>query len=334
MDSLTQIVLGATVAALAAPARHRRAALLAGAALGTLPDLDVLPLILVEDPVLRMTWHRGPSHSLLVLAPLALLLWWLLRRTWTPVREAPAPWLGAIALALLTHPLLDAHTVYGTQLWWPLPVAPTMWSTIFIIDPLYTVPLAAAVLAAWAWRAREEARLALVLGLGLSTAYLAWSWVAKAIVEERFAAALVAAGAGELPRFSVPTTFNTLVWRAVALGPDDMFEAYVRLGDDAPPVLQRHPRGAGVADPALRRLAPVARLDRFAHGFVGLQVEARELVLIDLRMGAHPHYFFRFAVAEPTPSGWRAIPPRQLPRPGFSWDQLLEQWRAPPTAPP
>ena len=44
MDSLTQIALGSAVAALIAPARHRRAALIAGGVLGTLPDLDVIPL--------------------------------------------------------------------------------------------------------------------------------------------------------------------------------------------------------------------------------------------------------------------------------------------------
>lgn len=42
MDSLTQIVLGSSIAALAAPPSHRRRALLAGGILGTLPDLDVV----------------------------------------------------------------------------------------------------------------------------------------------------------------------------------------------------------------------------------------------------------------------------------------------------
>ena len=44
MDSLSQIVLGGAIAAAIVPARHRRAALLAGAALATLPDLDSLPI--------------------------------------------------------------------------------------------------------------------------------------------------------------------------------------------------------------------------------------------------------------------------------------------------
>ena len=327
MDSFTQLVLGACVAAAAVPARHRRAGLLAGAALGTLPDLDVLVLALVEDPILRMTWHRGPSHSLLVLCAFALLTWSLLRRRWAPVREAPRRWLAAIALALLTHPVLDAHTVFGTQLWWPLPAAPTMWSTIFIIDPLYTVPLAAAAVAAWWLRGRRAAQWALGLGLALSSAYLGWSWIAKSLVEQRFAQALAAAGHADAPRFSVPTTFNTWVWRAVALTPDEVIETYVWIGDDSAPRLQRYPRDAVARGPAPRTLAAVARLEHFASGFVDLRVEGGELVLLDLRMGAHPHYFFRFAVAEPAPGGWLEIPPRALPRPGFSWNQLLDQWR-------
>ena len=58
-----------------------------------------------------------------------------------PGHAAPRPWFWAIPLALVTHPLLDAFTVYGTQLLWPLPMRPVMWSSVFIIDPLYTFSL-------------------------------------------------------------------------------------------------------------------------------------------------------------------------------------------------
>ena len=77
MDSLSQIVLGGAVAAAIAPAGHRRAALLAGAALGTLPDLDALWLgFMAADRVAVMTEHRSSSHSLLVLPRVAAALWW------------------------------------------------------------------------------------------------------------------------------------------------------------------------------------------------------------------------------------------------------------------
>ena len=127
MDSLSQIVLGGAVAAAVVPASHRRAALVAGAVLGTLPDLDSLPISLfTQDPVALMTWHRSLTHSLLVLPFVAWAIWAFFRKRGGRVAQVPRAWFWAILLALVTHPLLDAFTVYGTQLWWPLPVSPTM----------------------------------------------------------------------------------------------------------------------------------------------------------------------------------------------------------------
>ncbi|MGE4477106.1 MAG: metal-dependent hydrolase, partial [Stutzerimonas sp.] len=78
MDSITQALLGATVHTAVLGRWQGRKALLFGAALGTLPDLDVV--IDYGDAVANMTYHRGFSHSLFVLSGLALLLAWLVRR--------------------------------------------------------------------------------------------------------------------------------------------------------------------------------------------------------------------------------------------------------------
>ena len=49
------------------------------------------------------------------------LVWWLFKRFGNGrVAQSPLRWFWAMQLALVTHPLLDAMTVYGTQLWWPL----------------------------------------------------------------------------------------------------------------------------------------------------------------------------------------------------------------------
>ena len=90
MDSLTQIVLGASVAGLSVPAVQRRAGMLAGAVLGTVPDLDALVLLAFgNDPVTELTWHRGPSHSLPMLLLAGWLLWRVLRRRSIRVAQAP-----------------------------------------------------------------------------------------------------------------------------------------------------------------------------------------------------------------------------------------------------
>ena len=328
MDSLTQILLGGAVAAAIAPAAHRRAALLAGAALGTLPDLDSLPILLVsDDPVVLMTVHRSFSHSLLVLPFVAWLVWWLFRRFGRGrVAEAPRAWFWAIQAALLTHPLLDAFTVYGTQLWWPLPLAPTMWSSVFIIDPAYTVWLLLAWAVAWLARARPLARHALLAGLALSTAYLGWSLLAKAMIERDAARALAAMGLEDAPRFSVPMPFNTLLWRVVAMSPDGFVEGERSLAADRGPMVFRAYQSDVQALEQVGGLAAVRRLAWFNHGFMKARVRDGVLELSDLRMGAEPDYSFVFAVARQQDGHWQAIAPQQLRPPWEARRRLGAMW--------
>lgn len=328
MDSLTQIVLGGAVAAAIAPARHRRAALLVGAALGTLPDLDSLPILLVsDDPVVLMTMHRSFSHSLLVLPVVGWLIWWLFRRFGKGrVAESPRRWFWAVQAGLLTHPLLDAFTVYGTQLWWPLPVAPTMWSSVFIIDPAYTLWLLLACAVAWVARARPLAQRALLAGLVLSSAYLGWSLVAKGLVEHQARRSLAAMGLGDAPRFSVPMPFNTLLWRVVAMTPDGFVEGERSLvADRGPMAFRAYPSDVRALEqvgtvPAVRRLA------WFNHGFMKARERDGRLELSDLRMGAEPDYSFVFAVARRQDGRWQAIAPQQVREPVRVRRQLADMW--------
>ena len=117
MDSITQAALGASIAGLCAGKTLGRPVLLIGALLAhASSDLDVL--IDYGTAVANFTQHRGFSHSLFVLAALSLLLAVILWR-WKPELGFPR-WLSLTALVLITHPLLDTFTTYGTQLFWPL----------------------------------------------------------------------------------------------------------------------------------------------------------------------------------------------------------------------
>lgn len=337
MDSLTQIVLGASVAAAVVPAAHRRAALLAGAALGTLPDLDGIPVALMtDDPVLRMTLHRGLTHSLLVLPLIAAAIWWLFRRFGKGrVAASPTRWFWAIQLALVTHPLLDAFTVYGTQLLWPFTPHPAMWSSLFIIDPLYTVWLLVGVLVAAFAGPRLLGKRAIAVGLALSTAYLGWSLVAKALVDREADRALVAIGLGDAPRFSVPMPANTVLWRVVAMTDDGYVEGFRSLVADRGPMRFAAYRSDVDALQENAHLPAVQRLAWFNRGFMGAEVIDGTLQLSDLRMGSEPDYFFRFDVAQRTGTGWTSIPPAQAQMArnlGSTWNATWARiWQEPAT---
>ena len=310
MDSVTQAALGACVTALCVPPEHRRKALVAGALLGTVPDLDVF--IDFGDAVRNFTYHRGFSHSLFVLPGVAVLIWLALRRWWAPVRAAPRPWLLGILLALVTHPLLDAHTAYGTQLFWPLSVTPASWATMFIIDPLYTLPLLIGVIAIAGWALRPAARKVLVAGVALSCAYLGWTWIGKTLAEQEARIALADAGIEYRAMFSTPTPLNSVLWRVVVLTDEGYAEGFDSLLIDEDRMAFTSYASDNRALAEASDLWAVQRLRWFAADFVRADVEKDRLVITDLRMGSEPSYVFRHVVAERGNPHWRPVEPERL----------------------
>lgn len=339
MDSITHLFVGGALAAALAPASQRRAALLAGAALNSLPDLDVLPLMLSDDPVTRMVCHRGMTHSLLVLPFVAWMLWAWFRARGGRVSAAPWRWFWILQCTLLAHPLLDAFTVYGTQLLWPLPAPPAMWSSLFIIDPVFSLCLAVPCAIAWFARERPAAQRSLVIGLSLSLAYLGASQLAKWRVEREADRSLASLGLQDAPRFSVPMPFNILLWRVVAMTPDGFVEGERSLVADRGP-MQFLRYGSDVdALEAVRDYASVERLQWFNRGFMKAQRHGELLVLSDLRMGSEPDYSFRFAVARRDGAHWQEMAPEQLRWPWEASRRLDAMWRRiwsppPASAPP
>ena len=325
MDSLTQITLGACVAAACVPPGQRRKAALLGAALGTVPDLDVF--LDYGGPVANFTMHRGFSHSLLVLAPIGALLWLALRSFWPPVREAPQRWFAAIFLALLTHPLLDAHTAYGTQLFWPSGSTPVSWATIFIIDPLYTLPLLAGMIAVLIRPVSQVSGRWLMVGLVWSMLYLGWSWFAQTLVAANARQSLHAQGVAEARLFVSPAPLTTLLWRVVARTQQGYYEGLDSVvANDGPIEFTFYPSEDRILAAALPHVPAAQRLQWFAGGFVGASVENDTLVLSDLRMGNHPDYVFRHAVARRGNPHWEAIEPERLPS-TISTRQLRWIWQ-------
>ncbi|MEX1118936.1 MAG: metal-dependent hydrolase, partial [Terrimicrobiaceae bacterium] len=146
MDSLTQAVLGAAVAEAGMGRQLGRRAIVWGLALGTLPDLDVLahPLL---DTIGELEWHRGISHSLFLITVISPFVGWLVSKLHRDaVRIARAT--STVWLIFFTHVLIDVFTVYGTVVFAPFSEARIGFNNLFIIDPLFTMPLLVGVLAA------------------------------------------------------------------------------------------------------------------------------------------------------------------------------------------
>ena len=327
MDNLTHCLIGGALGAALAPAKHRRAAVLAGALLNNVPDLDVVTMLFTDDPLKLLTWHRGATHSLLVLPLVAVALWWWLRDRLAVFRDAPARGFWIILVCLLAHPLSDALTVYSTQLLWPLPGLPASRGSLFIIDPLFTLFLLVGVVLALALRDPVRAKRAATVAVAVTALYVGASQLAKLRVDHIAARELAAMGLADAPRFSVPMPFNILLWRVVAMTPDGFLEGERSLVADSGPMVFRHHASDTAALAAVAHYPAVQRLQWFTHGFLKAERRDGQLVLSDLRMGAEPDYSFRFAVARETAHGWAPQPVEQLKWPWEATRRLPAMWR-------
>jgi inner membrane protein len=303
MDSLSQLVLGASlsVAVMGRRTAVWKAALWGGVA-GTLPDLDVL--LDHGDAVLNMVLHRGHSHALLWTALAGALLGALVARVhgqWAIWQR----WSLAMLLAMATHPLLDGMTIYGTQLLQPFTDTAYGVGSMFIIDPLYTLPLLAGVVLALS-RADTTGRLWNTRLLWFSTAYLAWSVVAQAWATAHVQRSLPAQGPATRVLLVTPAPLNTLLWRAVAIQGDQYLEGYYSLFDGDRPVRWTvHPRGADLLQSQAHH-PHVQRMLRFTDGLMRLRMENGRLWLTDLRMGQEGAYVFDFDLGPPLAPGQAA----------------------------
>ncbi|NUZ05260.1 metal-dependent hydrolase [Piscinibacter koreensis] len=337
MDSLSQIGLGAAVA-VAVMGRRTPVwkAALWGAVAGTLPDLDVL--IDHGDPIRNMVLHRAESHALFWLSAVSLPFGAAVARLAREPERWRRWWL-ATWLALITHPLLDAMTVYGTRLGLPFTDRPFGVGSIFIVDPLYTLPLLVGTGWALARRGGRRALAANAAGLALSTAYLAWSAAAQQHVESVARASLAAQGVAVERLLVTPTALNTVLWRIVAVSGDAYHEGFHSLLDGSPRVaFDRFERGAAL-EALVGSMEGVQRIAAFSKGFYKLQQDGALVLVSDLRMGQEPVYTFTFTVAAREGAAPRPVAPRLVSsRPDLAvalpwlWHRLLGEPLAPPRA--
>lgn len=309
MDSLTQAVLGASICGSIIGRYHGRKAAVAGAVLATLPDLDVV--MRYQDPILAMTSHRGFSHSLFVLTGLALLLTCLWRLMRPDPRYGASRLFLALWLTLITHPLLDAFTSYGTQLLWPLEPIPQSWASIFIIDPVYTLPLLVATLLLLGWGGRSGVIKTCHWALGLSTAYLALTVAIQHHVDTQAQARVQQLGYTPTASFTTPELFTTLLWRSIVrtdAGVD--CEVITGLLDTTESEYFCAANNHHLAN-NLPTASSLQRLRWFSGDWVRFDVQDDLLIVSDLRMGAGSgNYSFRFVVGEQDDQqNWREVTP-------------------------
>lgn len=304
MDSLTQIVLGASMGEAVAGKRIGNRAMLWGAVAGTIPDLDVFGGMFMT-PEDALAFHRGISHSLLfaLLMPLLMAFYtsWLYKNQH---HKQPAVkiltaiggilflifcsvilnfipfvvnqkmsfimlgvtlaaviyfgyrlivkynnkeqddielrywrWYLLFFIAIVTHPILDSCTGYGTQLFQPFSDYRVAWNNISVADPAYTGPfLLLLILAATRHKSNRWRSILNYAALTWSMIYMAWTFRNKIIVNDIFERSLQTEQVEYSRCITTPSILNNVLWHCIAEGEDVYYDGYYSLLDEEPVV--------------------------------------------------------------------------------------------------
>lgn len=160
--------------------------------------------------------NENLTVRIVLAAVTAVLLFLVFRNEYKSQVATKWDWTKLFFWSLITHPLLDCHTTWGTQLLWPLKTK-LAWNNIFVVDPLYTVPFLIFVVLAMLYNRQSKTRQMLnYIGIAVSSVYMIWSlgvkWYTYGIFEESLAKQNI-----EYARLTtVPTPFNTFLWSATA----------------------------------------------------------------------------------------------------------------------
>lgn len=303
MDSLTQIVLGAAVGEAVLGKKVGNKAMLYGAIAGTIPDLDVLANYFT-DTITAIEIHRGFTHSIFFSVFFAPVFGWLVSKIEKKSGVGWKGWSWLFFWALITHPILDGFTTWGTQFFWPFEYR-VAFKNIFVIDPLYTVPfLFFLVLTMFQKRTSPKRKKYNRLGLIISSSYLVLTLVLKGVTYKKFTNALDEQQIAYTKIQTKPGPLNTVLWVANVETENAFLIGDYSFFDSQPIEFHSFPKnhhllGDWIEKPNVQRLIKIAE-----DGWFTISEKEGKLFFNDLRFGllnndpTNPEFVFSYLLKE------------------------------------
>ncbi|MDX6747226.1 metal-dependent hydrolase [Polaribacter sp. PL03] len=281
MDSLTQIILGAAIGEAVLGRKIGNKAMLYGAIAGTIPDLDVLSAFFT-DKVTSLEMHRGFTHSIFFSVLFAPIFAFIITRyeKYKNIKD----WSWLFFWAFITHPILDAQTTWGTQLFWPLDIR-LAFKNVFVIDPLYTIPfLVFLILAMRQKRESKKRRIYNNLGLIISSFYLILTVVLKGISYQKFTKELATLNIKYTEIETKPAPLNTILWTANVATENAYLIGHSSFFDKNPIVFSSYPKNHYLLGD-LANHDKTKRMIAISKGWYTINKENNILYFNDLRFG-------------------------------------------------
>ena len=285
MDSLTQIVLGASVGEAVLGKKVGNKAILWGAIAGTIPDLDVI-LRSFTDEISATQMHRGFSHSIVFAVLIAPLLACIAKKIHFKLKDVSfKDWTKLFFWTTVTHPLLDAHTTWGTQFFWPFNYR-LAYQNIFVVDPLYTLPFLMFLIIVMTLKKDNPKRSKFnTIGLSVSTTYLILTLIFKWISFQEFKEGLQNQEIEYVEMDTKPSPLNAILWSSLIETDKGYRTAYYSLFDKqeitySKEFLKNH----HLLEPYLEQKV-IKQLIDISAGWYRIEEKNGKLLFWDLRFG-------------------------------------------------
>lgn len=141
-------------------------------------------------------------------------------------------WAWLFFYAIVTHPILDAFTTFGTRLFWPFSDVRVSLSNISIVDPIYTIPFLATVIACGFYSRTDRRRqITNWVGIGVSCFYMMATMSTRKHVDKVMESSLSKQGIVPDKMISTPTIFNNILWFSIAQKDSNYYCGYYSLFD-------------------------------------------------------------------------------------------------------
>jgi inner membrane protein len=286
MDSITHIVLGGCLGQVTLGKQAGRKAVLWGAIADTVPDLDIFlgPFV---HPVQSLLTHRGFTHSILFAAVFPLIMGKLLARLYRKDEIPWWKWAILIGLGTFSHIFIDSLTNYGTGLFEPFCNHRFSYTTIFIADPLFTLPMLLTFFVllfkkvSFSFK-NKLAKTALIL----SGIYLSWTIYNRTFFESHFADQLTNQHIPFSGQSLTPSPLNNILWSTIAKSDSGFYQGHYSLLDDSAHVNFNYIPAHKELGSSFTNNKEYQLLERFAKGYSCISVLEDGLPYFhDLRFG-------------------------------------------------
>ena len=248
----------------------------------------------------------------------------------TPPDVSLVTWRWLMFWTIVTHPLLDCFTTYGTQLFQPFSDYRVAFNTIAVADPFYTVPFLLCVIgASWLKRENQLRRKLIWTGLTVSSIYMAFCVFNKSRVDAHWVKTLASQDISYSRYMSSPSILSNFLWTMVAETEDGFVTGQYSIFDKSPTKTEYIPRNSTSRDINLDDPS-IERLRWFSNDYYSVINHSDGIQFNDLRFGSQlskdggKHYIFNFVLRPSADQLFEMIGSNGGPPPGEEQEMISQ----------